>query len=44
MSRLPSPPARTIPKIFFVDRSGTVVGELQAEEDLPRYLRQIASS
>ena len=33
-----------IPKIFFVDRSGKVVGELQAEEDLPRYLRQIASS
>jgi cytochrome c biogenesis protein CcmG/thiol:disulfide interchange protein DsbE len=33
-----------IPKIFFVNRSGKVVGELQAEEDLPRYLRQITSS
>lgn len=33
-----------IPKIFFVDRHGKVVGELEAEEDLPRYLRQIASS
>jgi cytochrome c biogenesis protein CcmG/thiol:disulfide interchange protein DsbE len=33
-----------IPKIFFVDRRGKVVGELIVEEDLPRYLRQIASS
>jgi cytochrome c biogenesis protein CcmG/thiol:disulfide interchange protein DsbE len=33
-----------LPKIFFVDRSGKVVGELIVEEDLPRYLRQIASS
>jgi cytochrome c biogenesis protein CcmG, thiol:disulfide interchange protein DsbE len=33
-----------IPKIFFVDRSGKVVGELLTEEDLPRYLRQISSS
>ena len=33
-----------IPKIFFVDRRGKVVGELEAEEDLPRYLQQIASS
>jgi thiol-disulfide isomerase/thioredoxin len=33
-----------IPKIFFVDRHGKVVGELEAEEDLQRYLRQIASS
>ena len=33
-----------IPKIFFVDRSGRVVGELEAEEDLPRYLQQIAAS
>ena len=33
-----------IPKIFFIDRNGKVVGELEAEEDLPRYLRQIASS
>jgi cytochrome c biogenesis protein CcmG/thiol:disulfide interchange protein DsbE len=33
-----------IPKIFFIDRKGKVVGELLAEEDLPRYLRQITSS
>jgi cytochrome c biogenesis protein CcmG/thiol:disulfide interchange protein DsbE len=33
-----------IPKIFFVDRNGKVVGELIVEEDLPRYLRQIAQS
>ncbi len=33
-----------IPRIFFIDRRGTVVGELITEEDLPRYLRQIAAS
>ena len=33
-----------IPRIFFIDRSGKVVGELVVEEDLPRYLRQIAAS
>ena len=33
-----------IPKIFFVARNGKVVGELVVEEDLPRYLHQIASS
>jgi cytochrome c biogenesis protein CcmG, thiol:disulfide interchange protein DsbE len=33
-----------IPRIFFVDRHGKVVGELVTEEDLPRYLRQIATS
>ena len=33
-----------IPKIFFIDRKGTVVGQLVVEEDLPRYLRQIAQS
>jgi cytochrome c biogenesis protein CcmG/thiol:disulfide interchange protein DsbE len=33
-----------IPKIFFIDRHGKVVGELITEEDLPRYLRQIAES
>ena len=33
-----------IPRIFFVARSGKVVGELITEEDLPRYLRQIAES
>ncbi len=33
-----------IPKIFFIDRRGKVVGQLVVEEDLPRYLRQIAQS
>jgi cytochrome c biogenesis protein CcmG, thiol:disulfide interchange protein DsbE len=33
-----------LPKIFFVDRRGKVIGELEAEEDLPRYLQQIAAS
>jgi cytochrome c biogenesis protein CcmG, thiol:disulfide interchange protein DsbE len=33
-----------IPRIFFVARSGKVVGELVVEEDLPRYLQQIAES
>jgi cytochrome c biogenesis protein CcmG/thiol:disulfide interchange protein DsbE len=33
-----------IPRIFFVARNGKVVGELIVEEDLPRYLEQIASS
>jgi thiol-disulfide isomerase/thioredoxin len=32
-----------LPSIFFVDRHGRVVGQLEVEEDLPRYLRQIAS-
>ena len=33
-----------IPRIFFIERSGKVVGQLVVEEDLPRYLRQIAES
>jgi cytochrome c biogenesis protein CcmG/thiol:disulfide interchange protein DsbE len=33
-----------IPRIFFVDRQGDVVGEMGPEEDLPRYLQQIAES
>jgi cytochrome c biogenesis protein CcmG, thiol:disulfide interchange protein DsbE len=33
-----------IPRVFFVARNGRVVGELIVEEDLPRYLRQIAAS
>jgi thiol-disulfide isomerase/thioredoxin len=33
-----------LPKVFFVARDGKVVGELEVEEDLPRYLRRIASS
>jgi thiol-disulfide isomerase/thioredoxin len=31
-----------IPRIFFVARTGKVVGQMIVEEDLPRYLRQIA--
>jgi cytochrome c biogenesis protein CcmG, thiol:disulfide interchange protein DsbE len=33
-----------IPRIFFIDRHGKVVGELVVEEDLRRYLRQITQS
>jgi cytochrome c biogenesis protein CcmG/thiol:disulfide interchange protein DsbE len=33
-----------LPSIFFIDRTGRVVGQLAAEEDLPRYLRQISTS
>lgn len=33
-----------LPRIFFVSRSGKVVGELITEEDLPRYLQQISAS
>jgi cytochrome c biogenesis protein CcmG/thiol:disulfide interchange protein DsbE len=33
-----------LPKIFFVDRSGKVIGEMERLEDLPLYLRQIAAS
>jgi cytochrome c biogenesis protein CcmG/thiol:disulfide interchange protein DsbE len=33
-----------IPRIFFIDRRGKVVGELIVEENLPRYLRRIAQS
>jgi cytochrome c biogenesis protein CcmG, thiol:disulfide interchange protein DsbE len=33
-----------LPSIFFVNRSGAVVGEMAAEEDLPRFLRRISRS
>src|SRR5438874_2460286 len=33
-----------LPSIFFVNRKGDVVGRLQVEEDLQRYLRQISES
>ena len=33
-----------LPSIFFVDRRGHVVGQLEVEEDLPRFLQQIAAS
>ena len=31
-----------IPRIFFIDRDGKVIGEMQAEEDLPRFLKRLA--
>jgi thiol-disulfide isomerase/thioredoxin len=33
-----------IPRIFFIDRNGKVVGQMQAEEDLPRFLKQLAAA
>ena len=32
-----------IPRIFFIDRSGKVIGQLEVEEDLPRYLKRLAA-
>jgi cytochrome c biogenesis protein CcmG, thiol:disulfide interchange protein DsbE len=32
-----------IPRIFFIDRTGKVIGQLEVEEDLPRYLKQLAA-
>jgi thiol-disulfide isomerase/thioredoxin len=32
-----------IPRIFFIDRSGKVIGQMDVEEDLPRYLRKLAA-
>jgi len=32
-----------IPRIFFIDRDGKVIGQLQAEEDLPRFLKRLAT-
>jgi cytochrome c biogenesis protein CcmG/thiol:disulfide interchange protein DsbE len=31
-----------LPSMFFVDRSGRVVGQMVVEQDLPRYLKRIA--
>jgi len=31
-----------IPRVFFIDRNGKVIGEMQAEEDLPRFLKKLA--
>lgn len=33
-----------LPSLFFIDRRGRVVGEMAAEEDLPRLMREIARS
>jgi cytochrome c biogenesis protein CcmG/thiol:disulfide interchange protein DsbE len=32
-----------IPRIFFIDRNGKVIGQMQADEDLPRFLRQLTA-
>jgi thiol-disulfide isomerase/thioredoxin len=32
-----------IPRIFFIDRNGKVIGQMQAEEDLPRFVKKLAS-
>jgi hypothetical protein len=32
-----------IPRIFFIDRDGKVIGQMQADEDLPRFLRRLAA-
>jgi thiol-disulfide isomerase/thioredoxin len=31
-----------IPRVFFIDRNGKVVGQMLAEEDLPRFLKKLA--
>jgi cytochrome c biogenesis protein CcmG, thiol:disulfide interchange protein DsbE len=33
-----------IPKVFFIDRAGKVVGQMEAEEDLPRFLEKLAAT
>jgi cytochrome c biogenesis protein CcmG/thiol:disulfide interchange protein DsbE len=33
-----------IPKVFFIDRDGKVVGQMEAEEDLPRFLEKLAAT
>jgi thiol-disulfide isomerase/thioredoxin len=32
-----------IPRVFFIDRGGKVIGQMEVEEDLPRYLRKLAA-
>jgi cytochrome c biogenesis protein CcmG, thiol:disulfide interchange protein DsbE len=32
-----------IPRIFFIDRDDKVIGQMQAEEDLPRFLKLLAA-
>ena len=32
-----------IPRIFFIGRDGKVIGQLEVEEDLPRYLKRLAA-
>jgi thiol-disulfide isomerase/thioredoxin len=32
-----------IPRIFFIDRDGKVIGQMQVEEDLPRFVKRLAN-
>src|SRR5207248_1004584 len=32
-----------IPRVFFIDRDGKVIGQMQIEEDLPRFVKRLAS-
>jgi thiol-disulfide isomerase/thioredoxin len=32
-----------IPRVFFIDRHGKVIGQLEVEEDLPRFLEKLAA-
>ena len=32
-----------IPRIFFIDRAGKVIGQMQVEEDLPRFVKRLAN-
>jgi cytochrome c biogenesis protein CcmG, thiol:disulfide interchange protein DsbE len=33
-----------LPRIFFIGRDGKVVGQMEVEEDLPRFLKQLAAT
>jgi cytochrome c biogenesis protein CcmG/thiol:disulfide interchange protein DsbE len=33
-----------IPRVFFLDRNGKVIGQMQAEEDLPRFIKKLAAT
>ena len=33
-----------IPRIFFIDRSGKVIGQMEAEQDLPRFVQKLAAT
>jgi hypothetical protein len=32
-----------IPRIFFIDRDGKVIGQMDVEEDLPRFLKKLTA-
>jgi hypothetical protein len=33
-----------LPRVFFIGRDGKVVGQMEVEEDLPRFLKQLAAT